>query len=429
MLAVLAGLGFGVSIATVLIGESSATVSAPGGLVSALGRLAGFSGAYLLLIMVVLIARIPWLERSVGQDRLVRWHRRVAPWALWLIIAHVILVTLGYASAARVGPLRQLWVFITSYRDMLAAAAGFVLLMLAGATSIRAARRRMKYETWWVVHLYIYLALALAFAHEIMVGIPFIGHPLTRAVWITVWAATAGLVLVYRVGLPIARSLRHQLEVVEVRPEGPGVLSVICRGRDIDRLAVSGGQFFMWRFLTRELWWHAHPFSLSALPQPPYVRVTIKNLGDTTAKLARLRPGTRVAIEGPYGTFTHHARSSDHVLLIGAGVGNTPLRALLEDLPGHTDVIVILRASTPRDIVLRHEIGDLVKMRGGRLIEVTGARHKIRFDGRALRRAVPDIASRDVYVCGPGGFAADVGATAARLGVAPERIHREAFEF
>ena len=84
------------------------------------------------------------------------------------------------------------------------------------------------------------------------------------------------------------------------------MFSVICSGRRLDRLAVSGGQFFKWRFLTKELWWHAHPYSLSALPQPPYLRVTIKGSGDQSRAIAALKPGTRVAIEGPYGAFTHH---------------------------------------------------------------------------------------------------------------------------
>ncbi len=144
---------------------------------------------------------------------------------------------------------------------------------------------------------------------------------MVRALWIVIWAATAGMVIVFRVVQPIRRSLRHQLRVVEIRDEAPGVVSVICSGRQLDQLAVSGGQFFLWRFLTRDLWWQAHPYSLSALPRPPYVRVTIKGLGDQSRAIAHLQPGTSVAIEGPYGAFTHHARSREGVALIGAGVG------------------------------------------------------------------------------------------------------------
>jgi ferredoxin-NADP reductase len=207
------------------------------------------------------------------------------------------------------------------------------------------------------------------------------------------------------------------------------VYSVICSGRRLDRLAVSGGQFFKWRFLTKELWWHAHPYSLSALPQPPYLRVTIKGLGDQSRAIAGLKPGTRVAIEGPYGAFTHHVRRTDRVTLIGAGVGITPLRALLEDLPATVDVSVIVRASTPEDIVHRDEVATLVAQRGGQFHEVIGSRREVRFDARTLRRLVPDLAERDLYICGPGGFSENIVAAARKLGIQGDQIHEEAFEF
>jgi predicted ferric reductase len=427
--AALAGIGFGAVVASVLTNEGHGTLAAPGGLLTAVGRLAAFTGTYLMLIMVVLVARLPWLERSVGQDQLIRWHRKIAPWAIGLITTHIVATTLGYAQAAHSPLVHEIWVLIRSYRDILAALAGFGLLVLAGITSYRAVRRRLRYETWWAVHLYLYLGLALAFAHQIVTGISFIGHPLTRALWITVWLATAGMVLIFRVGQPVWRSLRHKLRVVEVRDEAPGVVSVICQGRDLDQLAVSGGQFFQWRFLTRELWWQAHPFSLSALPRPPYLRVTIKATGDASGLVARLRPGTPVAIEGPYGAFTHHARMTDGVLLIGAGVGITPLRALLEDLPEQADVAVIIRASTRAGLVHRDEVAALVKHRGGRLHELVGSRHKVRLGARQLRHLVPDIVTRDVYVCGPAGFGAEIVEMAGKLGVPPEQIHIESFGF
>ncbi len=425
----LVGLGFGITLALAVTAETRRALSSPGGWLIAAGRLTGLTGSYLMLVMVLLIARLSWLERAVGQERLVRLHRRVSPWPISLITCHVVLITLGYAELAKVGALRQFWVFLSSYPDLLAATVGFVLLMMAAVTSIRIARRHLKYETWWVVHLYTYLALALAFAHQIVTGGSFIGDPLTRAFWIAIWGMTAGTVIMFRLVYPVARSVRHRLRIVSVREEAPGVYAVICSGRHLDRLAVSGGQFFKWRFLTKELWWHAHPYSLSALPSPPYLRLTIKGLGDQSRAVARLKPGTCVAIEGPYGAFTQHARTGNRVMMIGAGVGITPLRAMLEDLPDGVEVTFVTRATTPEDIVHREEVAGLVQERGGRLYELVGSRQKVRLDARTLTRLLPDVTDCDIYVCGPAEFNRDVVSSALRLGVRRERIHEEAFAF
>jgi predicted ferric reductase len=424
-----AALGFGACIGLGLKAITHGSLVAPGGAATAAGQLAGLTGSYLLLVMLLLISRMPWLERVLGQDRLVRWHRRLGPWPIVLLCAHAVLITIGYAQQASVGPFHELRLLLSSYPDVLMATVALGLLIMAGVTSFRAARSRMRYETWWAVHLYTYLAIALAFSHQLADGVSFVGHPLARLFWVTVWASTAGVVLVSRVGLPVWRSLYHRLRVVEVRQENPGVMSVICAGRHLERLPVVGGQFFQWRFLTGELWWQAHPYSVSALPRPPFIRVTIKALGDSSESVANLPAGTRVAIEGPYGVVTKHSRRTDRVLLVAAGVGITPLRALLEDLPASVDVVVLLRAPTPEEVIFHHEIVPLVNARGGRLHVLVGNRDTVRLDARLLRELVPDVRRRDVYICGPEGFTDQIVDAVHRLGVRVDRIHKESFAF
>ncbi|MCW2922906.1 MAG: putative ferric reductase, partial [Thermoleophilia bacterium] len=303
------------------------------------------------------------------------------------------------------------------------------LIIAAAVTSIRIARRRMKYETWWVVHLYSYLGLALSWSHQLATGTPFEGRPFARLFWTALWLATAGVVFAYRVLLPLGRSVRHGLRVVEVRHEAPGVVSIILEGRRLDRLPISGGQFLQWRFLTRGQWWQAHPYSLSAVPSERYMRVTVKDLGDHSAGLRHLRPGTRVAIEGPYGAFTASAMVRRDVLLIGAGVGSTPLRALLEDVPAGSHVVVALRASTEEELVLADELQALCAARGGRLVRLVGSRREWPLDPRQLLQLVPDVARRDVFVCGPEGFMQSLLGSAASAGVPKRQLHHEEYAF
>jgi predicted ferric reductase len=428
-LAIIAGVGFVLSIGLAFLGQSFASYAAAGGWFTLAGRLTGLTGTYLLVIMVLLVTRLPWLEETVGQVRLVRWHRTVGGWPIALIALHVIFITLGYAEASHVGVVSQFWNFIIHYPDVLAGTVAFALLIMAGVSSIPAVRRRMRYQTWWAVHLYLYLALVLGFAHQIKTGVMFIGHPLATDFWVAVSAGALTAVLGVRLARPLVRNLRHQLRISSVREEAPGVYSIVVKGRNLSRLEVSGGQFFQWRFMARGLWWHSHPYSLSALPRPPFMRVTIKQLGMQSLAATRLQPGTRVFIEGPYGVFTRKARRGDRVVLIGAGVGISPIRALLEDLPATTKVTVILRASSVEDLVHRAEMTQLVSERGGTLHEVVGPRKKVRLDGQLLRKLVGNLSNTDVYVCGPSGFSEGVTDNLLRLGARRERIHQEAFAF
>lgn len=428
-LALALGLGLGATLGLAVAALSWHRLSAPGGWLTAGGQLAGLVGAYAMLIVVLLAGRIPIVERTVGQDRLTRWHRRLAPWSLALIAAHVALVTLGYAQAARTGPLHQAWSLTATYPGVLTAVVGLGTIVAAAAASVRIARRRMRYETWWAVHLYTYLGLALAFSHQLADGASFVGHPAAQVFWTVLWIATAGTVLAYRILLPIWRTVVHGLRVVAVQPVAPGVVSIVVRGRRLGRLPVSGGQFLQWRVLRPGLWWQAHPYSLSARPDPPYLRFTVKALGDHSRLLAGLSPGTRLAIEGPYGTFTRDARVTDRVALIGAGVGVTPLRALLEDLPLHVDAAMVVRARGERELILADELRALIASRHGALHELTGPRSSVRLDAGALRALIPDVARRDVYVCGPERFAAGVRLAARALGVPADRVHQETFGF
>jgi ferredoxin-NADP reductase len=429
LLAAAAGIGLGITIGLEVTAESAGSLSAPGGIATALGRLSGLLAAYAMVVVVLLVARVPPLERAIGQDRLVSWHPRLGPWPLYLLLAHAVLITVGYARQAHDGVLHQLGQLLWTYPGILAATAGSVLLFAAGISSYRLARHRVAYETWWSVHLYTYLALFLSFSHQIHTGASFVGHPVARLWWTALWPGTLAVVVASRIGLPAWRSLRHQVRVAEVRPEGAGVVSILLRGRRLERLPVAGGQFFQWRFLRPGLWWQAHPYSLSAAPAGDELRITVKDLGDHSSGLAAMAPGTRVAIEGPYGTFTTDTARHERLLLIGAGVGTAPVLALLQELPANADVTVLLRASTRADLVLRGEVVREVAARGGRLLEAVGPRDRVRLDAAELIRLVPDLAAHEIYVCGPDALSRHLAGELQHAGVPREHVHFESFNF
>jgi len=410
-------------------------LSTPGGAFTAAGQLTALLGTYTALVQLVLMSRSPWLEQLFGMHRLAGWHRWIGFGTLWLLLAHGVLTTVGYAAMDRTSAPAELWTLLTTYPYVLMATAGMGMFIAVGVTSVRMARRKMAYETWHGIHLYAYLAIALATAHQLVVGSDFMHDPLARVYWLSLYGLTAALMLTFRFGQPIWLSARHRLRVAEVVTEGPGVVSVYLMGRDLERLAVRAGQYFVWRFLTRDGWWRGHPYSLSAAPNGRYLRLTVKEMGDDSSRLRHLAVGTRVFAEGPYGVGTGARRTRPQVLMIAGGIGIAPLRALLEEhprAPGH--ITLLYRASSWDDVVFRNEIDELMRQRGGEVRYLVGRRGSREMpsdplDARSLRRLVPDIARRDIYLCGSNEMMATVEESLQILRVPRSRIHAEHFSY
>ncbi|MFJ3309783.1 ferric reductase-like transmembrane domain-containing protein [Streptomyces sp. NPDC086549] len=390
-----------------------------------LGRLTGLYGALLMAFQLLLVARLPWLDRRIGMDRLTSWHRWTGFGLLWTLVGHMVFISLGYAQLSSTDPVNQLVDLAETTEGVLRAVVALLLIMAVGAVSARWARRRLAYETWHFIHLYTYLAVVLAFTHQVAVGTTFTASSAAKTYWYVVWGAALGAVLVGRLVLPLWRNLRHQLRVSAVVPESDSVVSVYVTGRDLDRLPAVAGQFFLWRFLTRDRWWQANPFSLSAAPDGRQLRLTVKTAGAGTAALRHLKVGTRVFAEGPYGAFTTLHRTRPDTVLIAGGVGITPIRALLEDLEGHA--VLIYRVATDRDAVLYEELSELAAAKGAELHLITGPVVPDLLAPRELARLAPDIGDRDVFVCGPPGMTSAVLRSLTDMGVPKQQIHFERF--
>jgi predicted ferric reductase len=407
-----------------------------GAAVTAAGRLAGLLGAYLVLVQLLLMGRLAWFEEAVGFDRLTAWHRGLGTNTVLLLVMHVLLVVEGYSLTDHQTVTSTGWRVLSTYPSMLKATAGLLLFGLVAVTSARAARRRLSYEAWYAVHLSAYVAVALAFSHQIAAGQDFVGHPVNRALWWAMYLFVAAELVRGRVVLPIRTWLRHRLLVERVVVESPGVVSVWVRGRRLNELGAEAGQFLLWRFLAPGHVWSAHPYSLSAAPDHGRLRITVKDAGDHSAALAHLRPGTPVIAEGPFGHFTLGKRVGSRLLLIAGGSGIGPIRALAEELvlrgPRHyLDAVLLYRAGHVRDLALRDELDRLAQEAGLRVVYLVGHRSELGSDPlspAAIQRLVPDVRSRDVYVCGPAGMTHNVLLAMRKLRVPVRQLHSEDFE-
>jgi ferredoxin-NADP reductase len=319
---------------------------------------------------------------------------------------------------------------------MLLAVAGTAALFMVVLTSIGAARQRLRYESWHLMHLYAYLGVGLALPHQLWTGQQFTGSPARTVFWWTAWIAAAAAVLVWRVGVPVWLNVRHQLRVVSVVDEGAGIWSVRLTGRRLDRLQVEAGQFFTWRFLGRPGWTRANPYSLSAPPDGRSLRITVQGVGDGSLASRDLAPGARALVEGPFGRLSGRARTRPKVALLGAGVGITPLRALAEGLPYAPGDAILIERFTDQPL-FGHELDVLAAQRGLQVLRLPGHRRQPDSwlgdgigpadDLTALSFWIPDVVERDVYLCGPPQWTDLVERTLFIAGLPPHQLHIETF--
>ena len=418
-----------------------------GGPATEIGRLSGLVASYLLLIQVLLMARIPWLEGIWGQDVLARQHRLVGFLSFDLMLVHIVAIVLGYAAAAQSGVLREIWLLVTVYPGMLLATAGTAALVAVVVTSIRAARRKMRYESWHLIHLYAYLGVTLALPHQLWTGGDFVASPAATVFWWGLWGTAAVALVFWRMVTPTMHSVRHHIRVLEVVPESRDVVSIVMSGKGLDTLGLQAGQFCQWRFLGRPGWTRAHPFTVSAVPTPDRLRITVRVAGDGTRALAALRPGGRVLVEGPYGIMNAARRDRRDVLLIAAGVGVTTMRGLAEAVlaepasmgPGGSSrpsVVLLHRIHSQSDALFAPEFAQLARTGDLQGFALLGRRSpgsswwggRNRLDPAVeLPQLVPDLGDREVYLCGPGPWMTQVQLTLQELGVPRTAIHAEEF--
>ena len=416
----------------------AAQFTTPAQVFTSLGIIVGLIGTDFILVMLVLAARIPLIDRTIGHDRAVAVHRSLGKPALYLLLAHAVLLLVGYGMSQGYNPIAEIGPML-ALPDMPLAFIGMGLLILVVVTSLVAVRRKFSYEGWHLVHLLSYFAVAFALPHQLSVGGILANGTFQRVYWIALYVFAFGAILTYRFIEPAVSSLRHRLTVSGVTTIAPGVTSIQFSGHDLRTLGAAGGQFFIWRFWTGKTWWHSHPISLSAMPTSTTARITVRDLGSGSARISAVPVGTKVSIEGPYGLFSDAARTSPKIAIIAAGIGVTPIRALLEHArfaPG--EATVLLRAGSEDEAYHWDEIRELAAAKGAKCYVMVGHRARTgpswmsQTDARrgvTLQAVFPDLATSDLYICGPTAWLDSVEKDARAAGIPEHHIHSERFDW
>ena len=425
-------------VAMFLADGAIATITDIPSALGATSRLTALVGTDLLLIQMLLVARVPWIDRRFGLDKATSAHKALGKPILYIILAHFLASLIQFSLLDG----KNLWAeFLSlslSTNDLLLSAIGLALMILVVITSINFARRKLSYEAWYLVHLLAYGSVLAAVPHQFSTGSDIAGKPLQTLFWVSLYIFVAGNIIWFRFLAPIAAMFYFDFRVKACIAESSDSTSLYITGKRLQKLGAEAGQFYIVRVLTGKQWWRAHPFSLSAAPNSRFIRFTIGVRGDDTAMMQHIKPGTRVILEGPYGAFTEELRTKEKVTLIAAGIGAPPIRALAESMaarPG--DISIIYRVRNEGDAPLVSELRELAKSRGFNLTLLEGSRGAAHSwmpahaenlpDHARLSLIAPWISESDVYICGPAAWTHTVTKSLLRAGTPQNQIHAEEF--
>ncbi|MGE4442365.1 MAG: FAD-binding oxidoreductase [Desulfomicrobium sp.] len=395
----------------------------------------------------IFVSRVKFVERVVGQDRLIRFHLYVALGALACAGLHSSLIP-GLKGNGLQASIGQLALNIFIYISIFSA----IFLSDFFVTKIPHAKKwrdllvaRIRLDRKWSLYAHRVLALALALACLHIMLAPVQGRALFKGSIFIYWAVAMS-VYGYR-AFPRKRRLgRRPYRVTEVRPESKDAWTVSLEPASGQApISFAPGQFIYFTPLTGKLQREEHPFSISSSPREN-ISVTVKSLGDFTSKIGGLERGDYVRVDGPYGRFSYRlVRRGAELVFIAGGIGVTPFLSMLQDLSREAPdrkVILLWGAKHEKDLIRVKEIEALADRLPNlsfypvlsRETSYSGLRGRI--DKNLLVRILgpqpaggAGDAQREFFICAPPVVIDSVARFLQQLGVAKRKIHFEKFSF
>lgn len=393
----------------------------PGDLWIAFGRLTGLLSQLFIIIQLVLVSRFSLIEVEYGLDKLINLHKKIGTGLGVFILSHPIFLTIGYAKRGDLGLLDQ-FISFQHWDDILPATISLIIILLVAFLSAKKIRIKLKYEFWYFSHLLLYIAVFLAFGHQIntsdMSDRPAVFY------WIALNLVVILVLVSYRFVRPMINFFEYKFKVNKIVKENDNVFSIYITGNNIEKYKFNSGQFATLIFLQKGKWFH-HPFSFSDISGNKYLRFTIKSSGDFTSKLNELKEGIRVWIDGPFGVFSLNKSVNDKYLFIAGGIGISPIVSIIKSIVTK-DAILMYSNRQEKDVVLQNDIDNsLVKTHY--FFTDKDPNNMITID--KIKNLVPDFIKRDIYICGPLSMSRALNAGLIGAGVSKKQIHFEKFDF
>lgn len=391
-----------------------------------IGQALGAVSLTLLAIQMVMASRAKLLERGVGLDRITRWHSLNGRLIVFTVFLHPLLIFRRDLFGG-IGPVAIIKGF-TIYHWL--GEIAFLLIILTVAVTIFSNVLRLKYEHWRVIHKVGYVIVLLGFAHSLKLGSDIVSHRPLYFWWLFL-ASLAAASVAYRWFLRSPQWYRVAL----VAKETKNVWTIFLRPERGEKLTHLPGQFAFVRFYSRGLSREEHHFTLSSSPKDNELSFTIKESGDFTSELGKLRQKDRALIDGPYGVFSNVGLTGPFVFIAG-GIGITPLmsmlRAMINGNQGDKVTLIYANKTLAEAVFLPQIKAAASQTKNIKLVNVFSDQDAPRayrgfVSAEIIKKEVGDIKNAKVFLCGPPAMMKAVQKILFDLGVNKANIFSEKF--
>ena len=322
---------------------------------------AGFVGFSLMALEFALISRINAAAQPFGEDSLQLFHNLMGMVALGFILIHpLLLIFAGYPANCWINPFSS----CANIATRTAVISVFVLLLLVGSSVFRR-KIGLRYEPWQVMHgIFALVVIFTALVHMFIIG-RYTSTVEMQAVWLLYSVLVLGLIGRYKIWNPL-KNWGRPWEIIENRPERGDAHTLVLKPLGHQGFSFHSGQFAWIKSGKLPFGPGQHPISISSsgdVEPGGAIQFTVKELGDWSGKeVPELRPGDRMWVDGPYGVFTIDREQAMGYVLVGGGVGITPLFAMLQMMAEREDVRPILLfygATDSESMTFKEELRDL----------------------------------------------------------------------
>lgn len=390
----------------------------------------GFFGLTQIAVQFVLIARFKSVTAPYGIDVILQFHRQLAMVAIAAILIHPLIIVIDNPSRLKLlNPLSGNWASRCALVSVLA-------LLAIAVTSLYRERMKLDYERWRLSHLTLGLtAVIFAQLHVSLAGL-YTNTFWKHAIWVLMAVVMVGVVLYLRLAKPLLQR-GNEWRVTEVRPERGDTWTLVAEAVDHPGMPFMPGQF-AWIKLGSPFTLEEHPFSFSSSAQRhDRVEFGIKALGDFTAGIKDVQPGTRASLDGPHGAFCIDRYPAVGYVFIAGGVGITPMMSFLHTMADRRDprpVVLLYSGGDWEGMSYREELEGLKKRLDLKVVYILQdppegwEGEKGMLTREVLRKHLPEERIlRNFFICGPAPMMDAVQGALLELGVPQQFVHTERF--